>query len=64
MTFNINGTNYSFRGTLSVIPGDNLASQYLGGFKSLSGALRKFRHCMAVDSDMQCQVQCIYGMYL
>ena len=52
----INGTNYAFNGTLSVIPGDNLASQYLGGFKALSGALRKCRHCMAVDHDMQCQV--------
>ena len=56
MTFCINGVDYSFNGTLSLVPGDNLASQYLGGFKSLASALRKCRQCMAVDSDMQCQV--------
>lgn len=56
MTFHLDGRDYSFNGTLSVVPGDNLASQYLGGFKSLASALRKCRHCMAVDIDMQCQV--------
>ena len=47
---------YTFKGTITLIPGDNLASQYLGGFKALSGALRKCRQCMAVDEDMQSQV--------
>ena len=28
------------------IPGDNLASQYLGGYK-LNAAFRKCRHCLA-----------------
>ena len=51
MTFHINGTDYYFNGTLSVVPGDNLASQYLGGFKSLASALQKCQQCMAVDSD-------------
>lgn len=42
-----------------MITGDNLASQYLGGYKSLASALRKCRHCMAVDSEMQTEVQLI-----
>ena len=50
---------YVFRGTISLIPGDNLASQYLGGYKGLSSALRKCRQCMAVDSNMQSQVNLI-----
>ncbi len=37
---------YKFMGTISLIPGDNLASQYLGGFKGLASALRKCRQCM------------------
>lgn len=56
VSFEIHGTNYTFNGTLSLIPGDNLASQYLGGFKAFSSALRKCRQCMAVDDDMQSQV--------
>jgi hypothetical protein len=53
--FNINQTDYKFNGTITLIPGDNLASQYLGGYKSLASALRKCRHCMAVDAQMQTQ---------
>ena len=56
VSFEIDGQEYTFRGTLTIVPGDNLASQYLGGYKSLSGALRKCRQCMAVDEDMQQQV--------
>lgn len=41
----INGQSYTFRGTLALVSGDNLASHYLGGYKSLSSALRKCRHC-------------------
>ena len=52
----INGTIYKFKGTLTLFAGDNLASQYIGGFKSLSAALRKCRYCMAVDEDMQSKV--------
>lgn len=56
VTFNVGGVDYVFNGTLSLIPGDNLASQYLGGFKGLSSALRKCRQCMAIDDDMQSKV--------
>lgn len=57
----INGTEYTFNGTLSLIVGDNLASQYLGGYKGLSSALRKCRHCMAVDDEMQSKVYVYYN---
>lgn len=52
----IGGQAYRFRGTISVVPADNLASHYLGGYKSLSSALRKCRHCMAVAEDMTTKV--------
>ena len=53
----IDGHDYNFHGTMTVVPAHNLASQYLGGYKSLSAAPRKCRHCMAVDADMQQQVR-------
>lgn len=56
VSFDIDGSHYTFNGTLTIVPGDNLASQYLGGYKSLASALRKCRHCMAVDDDMQTEV--------
>lgn len=56
MTFKINERSYTFRGTVTVVPADNLASHYLGGYKSPSGALRKCRRCMAVAEDMATQV--------
>lgn len=52
----IKGQSYTFRGTLALVSGDNLASHYLGGYKSLSSALRKCRHCMAVAEDMATEV--------
>ena len=52
----INGAIYNFEGTLSLFAGDNFASQYIGGYKALSSALRKCRYCMAVDEDMQSKV--------
>ena len=52
VTIVINGQAYTFRGTLALVSGDNLASHYLGGYKSLSSALRKCRHCIAVADDM------------
>ena len=55
---NIGGKEYIFRGTVSLVPADNLASHYLGGYKSLSSALRKCRHCMAVTGDMSTTVSC------
>lgn len=56
VTFDLGGTEYVFQGTLSLVPGDNLASQFLGGYKGLASALRKCRQCMAVDDDMQSKV--------
>ena len=53
----IDGSHHMFNGTLTIVPGDNLASQCLGGYKSLAIALRKCRHCMAVDDDMQTEVR-------
>ena len=59
ITFIIRGQPYTLRGTLALVSGDNLASHYLGGYKSLSSALRKCRHCMAVAEDMAVQVHAI-----
>ena len=56
MTFNLHGHVYNIRGTLTMVAGDNLASHYLGGYKSLSSALRKCRYCMAVADDMAVEV--------
>ena len=54
----INGKLYTFRGTVSIVPADNLASHYLGGYKSLSSALRKCRHCMATADDNMAKKVC------
>lgn len=59
VTFQLGGTEYTFNGSFALIPGDNLASQYLGGYKALASALRKCRQCMAVDDGMQSEVGCI-----
>ena len=56
MNLNINGTSHNFRGTLTIVCADNLASWSLGGYKALSAALRKCRFCMAVDEDMKSKV--------
>lgn len=60
MTFNLGGVDYNFNGTITLVPGDNLASQYLGGYKGLASALRKCRQCMAVDEDMQVKVMHVH----
>ena len=39
-----------------MVQGDNLGSQYIGGFKSLASAHRKCRHCFAVNDEMQSKV--------
>lgn len=44
------------RGTLSVCSADNPASYELGGFKNLTGALRKCRFCLATAEDMSSMV--------
>lgn len=46
-----------FYGSLLVVPGDNLASQFLGGYKSLASADRKCRQCMTTNNDMQSKVK-------
>ena len=47
---------YNLKGTIVLVPGDNLASQFLGGYKALNSALRKCRHCMATMDDMKSKV--------
>ena len=44
---------YTFRGTITLMCGDNLASYFVGGYKQLSSAFRKCRFCLAVFTDMQ-----------
>ena len=51
----------TFRGTLTLVVGDNLGSQYIGGYKQLSSALRKCRFCMTVSDDMQQKVRTHIG---
>uniref|UniRef100_A0A1X7VTQ9 Uncharacterized protein n=1 Tax=Amphimedon queenslandica TaxID=400682 RepID=A0A1X7VTQ9_AMPQE len=48
----VDGHEHIFNGTLVVVLGDNLASQYLGGYKALNAAFRKCRHCLATAEDM------------
>ena len=55
--FRIQGELWNMRGTLSLVLADNSASHLLGGFKSLSSALRKCRQCLATDEDVQTKVQ-------
>ena len=50
--FDIEGTSLKFRGTLTAVVADNIASQYIGGYLSLNAALRKCRFCMAVADEM------------
>ena len=44
---------HTFRGTITLTCGDNLASYFVGGYKQLSSAFRKCRFCLAVFTDMQ-----------
>ena len=56
VTFTLKDAEYTFRGTVSLFPADNLASQFVGGYKALNAALRKCRQCLAVQEDMQLEV--------
>ena len=56
----VDGAQYTLKGTVTLVPGDNLASQCLGGYKSLASTLRKCRQCMAVNEDMQTKVRVLY----
>uniref|UniRef100_A0A1X7TVD9 Uncharacterized protein n=1 Tax=Amphimedon queenslandica TaxID=400682 RepID=A0A1X7TVD9_AMPQE len=49
----VDGEEVCFKRKISAVSGDNLASQYLGGYKSLASAHRKCRSCFAVKEDMQ-----------
>ena len=54
--FQLGTTSETFRGTITLVAGDNLGSQFVGGYKQLGSALRKCRCCMAVAADMQQKV--------
>ena len=41
----VEGVTHHIKGTITLVSGDNFASQYLGGYKGLSSALRKCRGC-------------------
>ena len=64
MNLNINGGICNFRGTITIVCADNLASWSLGGFKALSSALRKCRFCMAVAEDMKSKVCIILTFFI
>ena len=54
----INGRSQSFQGALIAFVGDTPAVNKVGGFKeSVSQALRKCRHCMAMGPQLQTQVR-------
>uniref|UniRef100_A0A1X7VAW7 Uncharacterized protein n=1 Tax=Amphimedon queenslandica TaxID=400682 RepID=A0A1X7VAW7_AMPQE len=50
-----------FYGSLFLVPGDNLASQYLGGYESLASAHRKCSTCMTTNEDMQNKVAALFS---
>lgn len=54
--FLFDGAVRRFRGTVTVVSADNLASQLIGGYKALNSAFRKCRYCMATDAQMQQKV--------
>lgn len=54
--FNIGGEPRCFQGTIAFFSGDNLGSQFIGGFKEGSQAHRKCRECMGGTDDIQTNV--------
>ena len=56
MELDIGGVKYTFRGSISLVCADNLASWNLGGYKAMASALRKCRFCMAISDDMKSKV--------
>ena len=50
------GKESKFRGSISIVCADNLASWNIGGYKALASALRKYQFCMAVADDMKSKV--------
>ena len=61
--FRVGANTYTLRGTLSLVTGDNLGIHFIGGYKQLSSALRKCRHCMAVAYDMAQKVELHVAIY-
>ena len=54
----IQDSSYNIEGALVAFVGDTPAVNMAGGFKEGVGrALRKCRHCMAIDSQIQMKVQ-------
>jgi hypothetical protein len=51
----VKGEQQVFYGSLLAVCADNLASQFIGGFKALHAGMRKCRYCLAIDEDMQTQ---------
>ena len=43
-----------------MVPGDNLASQYLGGYKALNAVIHKCHHCLATAEDMVANLSIIF----
>lgn len=56
MELKIDGQTRQCHGTLVNVSADNPAACLIGGFKQLHSALRKCRHCLAVDDDIQRKV--------
>ena len=54
--FQLGITSEKFRGTITLVAGDNLGSQFFGDYKQLGLALTKCHCCMAVAADMQQKV--------
>ena len=54
--FNVQGQLRQCHGTLVNVSADNPAACLIGGFKQFHSALRKCRHCMAVDDGIQRKV--------
>ena len=47
-------------GRLVSVSADNPASNLIGGFKNLSSAFRKCRHCLATTEDIQTTLSAYY----
>ena len=46
-----------YRGSLLLMSGDTLGSNFLGSFKEgVGGALRVCRHCMGTHDEIKCKV--------
>ena len=60
LSLTVGNKQYCFTGTLIAFVGDTPALSMIGGFKEgVSFAMRKCRHCMATDSQIQTKVNVI-----